>query len=513
MKRFLVFVLLLTVNSPLRPAVVAQDKISRVGASVAVNADGSVTVTLKSGKTLKLVPQAALPVTCVDGQLFFKIGVGLHQCLDNEWREFSTGGGGLGNVAGPESATPDNVPLLDATGKILSDSGKAFSTDGTLASSSDANVPTEKAVKTYADTKQAALGFTPVPNTRTVNGHALNADVTVSKGDLGLGSVDDTGDAGKPVSTAQQTALNLKENSASKDGTGGYVGLTGYKINFKNAANTFASFFQNANTAARTYTFQDRDGTIADDTNLALKANLSGGNTLSGTQAIAGAVVQTSNSATAVASGPNGATNPMLLLDNSAASAATGIKITGNAAGAGSTIDAISSGNDEYLVLRGKGSGQPCLGAKYPSGACWFGSSSTLILPGGSAITTVSNGQIIIINPKLINATNDGIINSADVPTLSGFGASPSVVNSSGNYAFTINVGTGGSASTGTITLPATKTGWVVNCQDVTNPDSFVTSQTGGATTTATLKNYSRTTGLEIAWTASDILRCTARGY
>ena len=71
-----------------------------------------------------------------------------------------------------------------------------------------------------------------------------------------------------------QTTLDAKEVTANKDATGGYAGLTLFKINFKNAANTFTSFFTNANTAARTYTFQDRDGTIADNTDLALKANL-----------------------------------------------------------------------------------------------------------------------------------------------------------------------------------------------------------------------------------------------
>lgn len=59
--------------------------------------------------------------------------------------------------------------------------------------------------------------------------------------------------------------------TAEKDASGGYVGLTLLKINFKNVLNTFTSFFTNSNTAARTYTFQDRDGTIADDTDLALK--------------------------------------------------------------------------------------------------------------------------------------------------------------------------------------------------------------------------------------------------
>ncbi len=63
--------------------------------------------------------------------------------------------------------------------------------------------------------------------------------------------------------TTLQTNINAKEASANKDATGGYAGLTLFKINFKNAVNTFTSFLTNANTAARTYTFPDYDSTIA----------------------------------------------------------------------------------------------------------------------------------------------------------------------------------------------------------------------------------------------------------
>lgn len=42
-----------------------------------------------------------------------------------------------------------------------------------------------------------------VPSTRKVNGHALSSDVTVTKGDVGLGNVDNTSDANKPISNAQ----------------------------------------------------------------------------------------------------------------------------------------------------------------------------------------------------------------------------------------------------------------------------------------------------------------------
>src|SRR6185369_5485482 len=61
---------------------------------------------------------------------------------------------------------------------------------------------------------------------------------------------------------------SVQEVAANKDATGGYAGLTLYKINFKNAANTFTSFFTNTNTAARTYTFKDADGTVAFTTDI-----------------------------------------------------------------------------------------------------------------------------------------------------------------------------------------------------------------------------------------------------
>lgn len=64
------------------------------------------------------------------------------------------------------------------------------------------------------DAKEGSLGFTPVPETRTVAGHPLSANVTLVKADVGLGNVDNTSDAGKPVSSATQTALDLKQTAA-----------------------------------------------------------------------------------------------------------------------------------------------------------------------------------------------------------------------------------------------------------------------------------------------------------
>ena len=59
-----------------------------------------------------------------------------------------------------------------------------------------------------------------VPKSTTVNGHALSANVTVTKSDVGLSNVDNTSDVNKPVSSATATALGLKANIANPIFTG-----------------------------------------------------------------------------------------------------------------------------------------------------------------------------------------------------------------------------------------------------------------------------------------------------
>lgn len=86
---------------------------------------------------------------------------------------------------------------------------------------------------------------------------------SVTKAQVGLGSVDNTADVDKPVSTAQATAIGLKINTSAKDATGGVPGLTLFKLNMRNAANTITSWFTNAATVARTWTLPDKDGTVA----------------------------------------------------------------------------------------------------------------------------------------------------------------------------------------------------------------------------------------------------------
>lgn len=74
-----------------------------------------------------------------------------------------------------------------------------------------------------------------------------------------------------------------------------------------------------------------------------------------------GAITQTSASATAFESGPNGGTNPVFRLVNDTASSATGLSITGRAAGNGVTLTALSSGTNEAISIVSKGTGNVAL--------------------------------------------------------------------------------------------------------------------------------------------------------
>lgn len=104
---------------------------------------------------------------------------------------------------------------------------------GNVNNTSDADKPISTATQTALNGK--------VSTTVKVNGHALNADVTVSKSDVGLGNVDNTSDANKPVSTAQQTALDKKvDKTTTVNGhaLSGNVTVTKADVGLGNVDNT-----------------------------------------------------------------------------------------------------------------------------------------------------------------------------------------------------------------------------------------------------------------------------------
>ena len=86
--------------------------------------------------------------------------------------------------------------------------------------SATANIAQSKIASLVSDLASKAPLASP-SFTGTVSG--------ITKAMVGLGSVDNTSDASKPISTAQQTALNLKANLAGADFTGG-VSVSGSNV-------------------------------------------------------------------------------------------------------------------------------------------------------------------------------------------------------------------------------------------------------------------------------------------
>ena len=98
---------------------------------------------------------------------------------------------------------------------------------GNVTNTSDANKPVSTAQQTALDLKANLASPT---FTGTVSG--------ITSAMVGLGNVNNTSDANKPVSTAQQTALDLKANLASPIFTGTVSGISSTMVGLGNVTNT-----------------------------------------------------------------------------------------------------------------------------------------------------------------------------------------------------------------------------------------------------------------------------------
>ena len=117
-----------------------------------------------------------------------------------EFVDESSGGGGSTTFLNLTDVTPSSYSGQSGKSVIVNSSGNGLEFGlGNVDNTSDANKPVSTAQQTALDLKA------PINNptfTGTVSG--------VTKSMIGLDNVDNTSDANKPVSTAQQTALNLK---------------------------------------------------------------------------------------------------------------------------------------------------------------------------------------------------------------------------------------------------------------------------------------------------------------
>ena len=193
------------------------------------------------------------------------------------------------------SKVDENAAIVAATKTKVTYDTKGLVTGGADATTADIADSLNKRYVTDADlTKlgntsgtntgdQTLGGLGGVPTSRTVNGHALTGDVTVTKGDVGLGNVDNTSDANKPLSTATTIALGDKVDKNTS-----ITGATKTKVTYD--AKGLVTAGDDATTADIADSSNKRYVTDAQSTVL---GNTSGTNT--GDQDLSGLAVKSNN--------------------------------------------------------------------------------------------------------------------------------------------------------------------------------------------------------------------------
>ena len=113
---------------------------------------------------------------------------------------------------------PTPVSNTDASTKVYVDS-----TASTTASNAATALTNHEADTTNIHGIADTSILVTTTGTQTLTNKTITTPAGLVKGDVGLGNVDNTSDANKPVSTAGQTALDLKANLASPTFTGTVV--------------------------------------------------------------------------------------------------------------------------------------------------------------------------------------------------------------------------------------------------------------------------------------------------
>lgn len=126
-------------------------------------------------------------------------------------------GAGSGDVVGPASATNNGIVLFDGTtGKLIKNSAAAgalayLASVGSAEITNNAVTLAKLATQANSTVLANTSGSTAVPSAIDIT-TTLKTALALTKSDVGLGNVDNTSDASKPVPTAVTTALQLRNH-------------------------------------------------------------------------------------------------------------------------------------------------------------------------------------------------------------------------------------------------------------------------------------------------------------
>lgn len=288
----------------------------------------------------------------------------------------------------------------------------------------------------YATAAQGTKADNAVPNTRTVNGHALSADVTVTKADVGLGNVTNESKATmftNAALTGTPTAPTAAGGTSSTQ-----IATTAFVINEIGSKIS----------AAQALRFKGTIGTDGDVTELPANHTVGDTYVVKAAGNFAGEGCEAGDMIICVKSGTTAANGDWSVIQRNLDGAVTGKSLTANAVilgNGGSTVKALATGTAGYVLKA------------TASGPAWQAEKDTVYTHPAGGAPSKTSGFYKFSTDSTSHVASVTAVTKADITALGIPGADTNTTYTfvGGNGSFDVTP-SGGSKQTVSIGKPAT---------------------------------------------------------